>query len=85
MKTGTITAVATLFLLSECTISAPVVAENSPDKADSSQNYSPPLRAVLKDLGDRFQQTPSRLKIRQDVSGESVEYPQHATVILEEE
>ncbi|MGL4487272.1 MAG: hypothetical protein ACRCUG_09970 [Yersinia sp. (in: enterobacteria)] len=46
---------------------------------------SVPLIVVLRDMGDGFQESPSTLLIKQTVSGESVESPDNATVMLEED
>ncbi|MBG6244557.1 hypothetical protein CS369_06705 [Candidatus Symbiopectobacterium sp. 'North America'] len=73
-------AVLTIGLLSGCDAQQ---AENSNNhvQADSSV----PLIIALKDRGEGFQEIPSTLLIKQTVSGDSVESPESATVIIEED
>lgn len=71
-------------LFSVATFAEGVMPHAGDDAASESQGYSTPLFAVLHDLGEGFQENPSKLRIEQTVSNDSIESPGHASIFLEE-
>lgn len=76
-------AVLTMGLLSGCDAQQAADSDKNNDRVQADSSV--PLIIALKDRGEGFQDVPSRLLIKQTVSGHSVESPERVTVTIEED